>query len=330
MKTRHLYGGMAVVSALMLSACGATAPSNNSGEPSKSAPVQVTVGALPGGDAAPVWIGKEKGFFADEGIDLTIKSVVGGAAAVPGVVSGTYTFGYSNIITVMIAAQKGIDIKYITSANAPNPDPPHSAGIIVRADSPIKTLKDLAGKTVSTNQVKNIGDIAADCAVDAAGGDWASIKWVEVGIPEVEAAVENKQIDAGITLSPYYVDSLSKGFRSISSPFYDCDKKMNISGWFATGDTIKNNPELVKKFAAAIEKSLEFSQANPDFVLKTLPTFTQLNADQIKNTVLPHYPLTFDRAAMKKMVQASVKYGAMTPVANIDEFLDKVLPSSEK
>jgi hypothetical protein len=33
---------------------------------------------------------------------------------------------------------------------------------------------------------------------------------------------------------------------------------------------------------------------------------------------------------MKKMVEASVKYGAMTPVSNVDEFLDKVLPSSDK
>ena len=48
----------------------------------------VTAGVIPIVDVAPVHLGVEQGFFSDRGIDLRLESVSGGAANVPGVISG--------------------------------------------------------------------------------------------------------------------------------------------------------------------------------------------------------------------------------------------------
>jgi NitT/TauT family transport system substrate-binding protein len=322
MKQRLLIG-LAAASVFALTACGTSAPTTDSPAPgADAAPIQITVGALPVADAAAVWLAKDQGFFSDEGLDVTIETTSGGAAAVPGVISGSYDFAFANIVSLMVARDKGLDLRYVTNANSAGGDPDF-AGVIVRADSPIKTAADLAGKTVSTNQVQNIGDTAINGVVDKAGADWKSIKWVEVAIPDVEAAVENKQIDAGIVLNPFLAGAVAHGLRVVSYPYYGFDPKLDIAGLFTTGETIKNKPEMVKKFTTAMNKSLTFAQKNPDAVRQIVTTYTKMTAEQLKEMVLPTYRVEFNLAADKKLAEAAVKFGTLTKVPDFDLLFPK-------
>ena len=67
-------------------------------------PDKVKVGVIAIVDVAPIYLGKQKGFFTKRNIDLTLETAQGGAAIVPGVVSGQYQFGFSNVISLLLAA----------------------------------------------------------------------------------------------------------------------------------------------------------------------------------------------------------------------------------
>src|SRR5688500_18059927 len=64
----------------------------------------VRVGVVPIADVAPLYLGREKGFFADEGLDVEPQPATGGAAITPAVVDGDLEFGFSNTISLLIAA----------------------------------------------------------------------------------------------------------------------------------------------------------------------------------------------------------------------------------
>jgi hypothetical protein len=64
---------------------------------------------------APIYLGKQKGFFSSRGIDLNLTAAQGGAAVIPGVVSDQFQFGFSNATPLMIAASKNLPLK-ITNA----------------------------------------------------------------------------------------------------------------------------------------------------------------------------------------------------------------------
>ena len=60
---------------------------------------------------APFYLGKEKGFFEAEGIDLDIQEGRGSAVTVQAVAAGSATFGYVDVPTMIKAAAKGLTAK---------------------------------------------------------------------------------------------------------------------------------------------------------------------------------------------------------------------------
>ena len=107
----------------LVSACGSgDVSSDTGGGAASSSPAggggggdlnTVKVGVIPIVDTAPIWLGKEKGFFKEEGINLEITTTTGGAAAVPGVVSGDFDIAFGNTVSLMVATDKGLPLKFI-------------------------------------------------------------------------------------------------------------------------------------------------------------------------------------------------------------------------
>src|SRR5918999_218563 len=73
----------------------------------------VTVGMLPILPTAALHAGIEQGFFEDRGLELKIESGQGGAALLPAVVSGQMQFATSNPVSLMQAAEQGLDVQVI-------------------------------------------------------------------------------------------------------------------------------------------------------------------------------------------------------------------------
>jgi NitT/TauT family transport system substrate-binding protein len=79
---------------------------------------KITVGVMPIVDVSPVYIGVKQGFFKDQGLDVTIESGSGGAALIPSVQSKSMQFAFSNVVSIMIARDKGLDLKIVANATS--------------------------------------------------------------------------------------------------------------------------------------------------------------------------------------------------------------------
>jgi NitT/TauT family transport system substrate-binding protein len=311
---------LAAATVLALAACS-SGPSDSPAEaPNAAEPTKITVGVIPIVDTAPVWLGVDKGFFADEGLEVTVQPTTGGAASVPGVVAGSYDFAFGNYVSALVANDQGLNLKYVTNGNSTAGNPDFGA-VIVKDDSPIESPADLSGKTVSVNNLQNIGDTTIRTVVEDDGGDSSTIKFVEVAFPDAEAAVTNGQVDAAWVLAPFLDSAVANGARVISYNFSDFDPKLDISGYFTTADTYKNKPELVKAFKTAMNKSLEYSDSHPDEVKQIVTTYTKMTADQLKDMVLPKFNVEFNRDALKKLGEAALSYGTIKKAPDLDALL---------
>lgn len=324
---KRLIAALASASVLGLAACGSGSPSSTGGTATNgaaedSALTKITVGVIPIVDCAPIYLGAEKGFFKDEGLQLDIQQASGGAAIVPGVVSGSFDFAFSNLISVMVAKDKGLDLKFVANGVSTTGEKGNDVGgVVVPAGSDIKSPKDLAGKRVSVNNLANIGDTTIKSVVEKDGGDPNSVKFVEVAFPDAPAALANKQVDAAWILEPFLSKAVAEGGSIVSSNFAEMSPDLDIAGYFTKAETIKDKAELTEKFTRAMNKSLEYAQEHPEEVRDIVGTYTKIDEATRAKMILPRYRVEFNKDAFRTLGDAAAKYGTLTKAPSADDLL---------
>ena len=300
---------------LLASVLLATTACGGADKPAPSTPGQpdkVITGVIPIVDVAPIYLGKQQGFFSKRNIDLELKLAQGGAAIVPAVLSGEYQFGFSNVISLLLSqANLGPKLKVVSNGNNSTGDPAKDfGGVVVKADSPIKTAKDLEGKKVATNTLKNIVDTSVKSLVRKAQGDPTKVSFVEMPFPNMGAALEQGQVDAIFVVEPFLSAALAKGWHTLAT-WADVAPNLCVALYFTSTDLVSRNADLVSRFSAAMQESLAYADANPDAVRQIIGTYTQITEDVRKNMTLPKWPADINRSSIETMAGLAVTDGLL-------------------
>jgi NitT/TauT family transport system substrate-binding protein len=323
---RRLLVGLATGALLIAaSACGSSGGGGAGSDKNSSSggTTTVKVGVIPIVDVAPLYLGQQKGFYSKRGLRLSMTTAQGGAAIVPGVVSGQFQFGFSNMTSLMIAQSKRVPVRAVANGVASTGVAGKDFGAItVKKDSAIKSAKDLEGKKVAVNTLKNINETAVRESVRKAGGDPSKVKFVELAFDQMPAALDSGQIDAAMVVEPALATVRSKGAREIASSLVDVAKDLTVAMYFTSTQYAQKNPDLVKKFQEATAESLAYADAHPDEVRQTVTTYTKIPAAVLAAVTLPKWPAEPNRAS----IEALEKLGAGDGLFETAPDLDKLLP----
>ncbi|KMS76050.1 nitrate ABC transporter substrate-binding protein [Streptomyces viridochromogenes] len=311
MRRRSLGLAIAVVTVIGAAGCGSSSDETSGSSASDSGKTtQVKVGIIPIVDVAPLYLGQKKGFFSSRGIELKMESAQGGAAIIPGVVSGQFQFGFSNTTSLMIAQAKGVLVRSVANGAATTGNTTTDVtAVAVKENSAIKSARDLAGRTVAVNTLQNIGDTTVREAVRKDGGDPSKVKFVEIAFDQMPAALDGGQVDAAWMGEPALTIAKSQGARAVTSPFAETDSKLTVATYFTSPQLAKENPDLVKKFAEAMTESLTYASAHPDEARQILTTYTKIDGKVLKNLTLPNWPAQYDMASLEKLASLGEQDG---------------------
>ncbi|BAL88871.1 putative ABC transporter substrate-binding protein [Actinoplanes missouriensis 431] len=312
---------VAVALAGTLTACGTSSDSDSAGGDSGSVD-KVKVGVIPIIDVAPIYLGQKQGFFSKRNIELTMEAGQGGAAIVPGVVSGQFQFGFSNWTSLMIAQSKNVPIKAVAAGvSSTGVQGKDFGAVVVKGDSPIKTAADLAGKKISVNTLKNIGDTITRQSVRKAGGDPSKIEFVEMPFPNMPAALDGGQVDAAWVVEPTLTAVKAAGGREVASTFVDAAPDLSVAAYFASTELIGKNPDLVKRFTEAINESLAYADANPEAVRTVLADYTKIDEKNRAALILPKWPVAINEASVQTLATLGVEDGIFAEAPDLEKLL---------
>ena len=255
-----------------------------------------------------VFYAQDKGFFKANGLDAQIQVISNGAAITSAVMSGALDVAQSNIASLAAAHEHGLDVVIIAPAGQYSSKVPTTA-LIVAKNSPIKTAKDLNGKTIAGNGLKNITQVGAFAWMDKNGGDTSTPKFVEMPFPDMPGALVAGRIDAAAVLAePELSAALAKGDIRVLGNCYDgIAKDFLIGAWFTTGTWAKAHPDLVKRFSKAMSQTAEWANKNQAASGEMLTKYTKIQvAPGMKRTI---YADKLDPALVQPLIDGSAKYG---------------------
>lgn len=301
--------------ALLTAACGG----GGGAQTTSDGTTKVTLGLIPIVDVAPVYLGIKKGFFAEQKLELTIQTAQGGAAIIPGVVSQQYQFGFSNTASLLLAGSQGLPLKVVSAGNASTGVEDKDFGaVLVKKDSPIKSVKDLAGKRVGVNTLKNINTLTVSNSVREAGADPTKITFVELPFPQIPAAIEKGDIDAGQVVEPFLTIGQEQGLTPIGNPL----NGLMVGLYFTSEQLAAQNPKAVTGFTTAMKKSLEYANSHPEEARAVFTDYLKLEPAVQQKLVLPKWPTEIDRPAVQRLLDMAKKDGLITK----DPDLTKLIP----
>ncbi|MGA5805028.1 ABC transporter substrate-binding protein [Streptomyces cellulosae] len=319
---RRLPAGLAAVALLAVAATACGSSSSGSSGKSSDGVTTVKVGVIPIVDVAPIYLGEKKGFYKERGLDLTLETSQGGAAIVPGVVSGQFQFGFSNTTSLMVARSRNVPVRAVANGVASTGKAGADfGGVVVKGDSAIRSPKDLAGKKVAVNTLKNIGDTSVRESVRKAGGDPKSVEFVELPFDQMPAALDAGQVDAAWVVEPSLSVAKEQGARVVASNFVDVSPDLTIALYFTSEKLAQQDPELVKKFAEATRESLAYAAGHPDEVRDILATYTKIPEKTVQALTLPRWPEEPDRASLERLGELGRQDGLFDEASDLDALL---------
>ncbi|MGX6447331.1 ABC transporter substrate-binding protein [Patulibacter sp. S7RM1-6] len=322
-RTRLATGLTATVAALVLAACGGSdSGSSSSASSSDGGTTKISVGVIPTADMAPLYLGIDKGFFKEEKLDVTPQQAESGAAIVPSVVSGSNQIGYSNFVSLLTAADKGLPVRALAPAASDGDDPAKDVSqVLVKKGSAISSAQDLAGKTVAINSLKNLGEVVVRESIAKAGGDADAVKFTELPYADMNAALEQGRVDAIWQLEPFLTSAKADGAKRILSTFVQAVPNSTLGAYFTTTKYASENKDVVDRFDRAIAKSLEYAAAHTDEVRDVVQETLKVPASTAKSMNLPVWTAKMDESTVRPLADLAKKYGIVSKDPDLNALL---------
>jgi NitT/TauT family transport system substrate-binding protein len=308
----RILGALAVAVAALfaVAACGGGDSGGGGGSSASGKPTTLRVGVIPIADVAPLYVGIKQGFFKAEKLNVQPQLAEGGATITAQVVSGDLQVGFSNVTSLVIASSKKLPVQIVASGvQAAKDDSGAWDAVISKKGSPIKDLKALEGKTVSVNNLNNVGPLTINQAMEKAGADYKKIKYVEVPFPDANAALDTGRIDAAFVVEPFVSQGKAQGVNEVTHSFEDTAPNYTVATYFTTKQYSGKNKDVLDRFVRAINKSLSYAQSHPDVVRQVVPTYTKIPPAVAKKMRLPTWSPNLNQPSIQQTADLAQKYG---------------------
>ena len=303
--------GVALLAVTLLLALAGCGDDDSSGEDEgSSGPTTVTVGTLPIANAAPMYLGMEKGFFEEENLKIEPQVGEGGAALIPALISGDAQFAFVGVIPAITAVAQGVPIKIVTSSDdAAETEEKDWQTLVVPKDSPIKGVEDLPGNTIAVNALRGLAEVVISRSLEKQGVDYREVKLLEVPFPEMPSALGTGRVDAALLTEPFLSAVLAEGGKQIDAPSVETLPSFPNGVYVATEQYIEENGDIVDRFSRAMNKSLEYAQTHPEEVREIIPTYTETPEAAAAKLRLPAFDAQLDRKGIELEAELTAKYG---------------------
>jgi NitT/TauT family transport system substrate-binding protein len=264
------------------------------GKPEKP---NITFGVFPITNYGVVYLSLQKGFFQEEGLNVTPR--VMGGNPIAGIVGGDFDTGGVTWTAYLLATNRGIALRPLSEADR---GASGEALMMVKNDSPIRAAEDLVGKKIAVITLGGACDLILNDVLLKKGLDYKSIGYTVMGVPDMAPTTLRGGVDAACIPEPLLSAVQAQGgLRSAFDLFSGEYDRFPLVGFPVTQRFADNYPNTVAALQRALAKGLAFAHNNPDKLRDTYPIFTTITPELAHKIVLNYTPEKTDFSELMKI-----------------------------
>ena len=289
--TRRSFVSASAAAGLALAACGNSAPADEpDGTAGEGTPITFCLDWTPNTNHTGIYVAQKQGFFADEGLNVTIvQPSEDGAEAMIG--TGQCQFGVSfqdYIANALVAGNTSIQaVAAIIQHN--------TSGIMSRQEDGITTARAMEDHTYATWELP-VEQATIKQVVEADGGDYSKVKMVPYEVDDEVAGLRAKMFDTVWVYEWWAVQNAKiQNYPVNYFAFADMDPVFDYyTPVIAANDQFAaSNPEVVKGFLRAAKRGYEYAAANPaeaaEILCKAVPELDAKLIQTAQEFISPEY-----------------------------------------
>jgi NitT/TauT family transport system substrate-binding protein len=219
--------------------------------------VSLGVGFIPSVQFAPYYVGIEKGFFADEGVDLSLDyGFENDYLKLVGTNDSQFMVGSGD--QVILGRAQGLPVRYFANWYSSYP-----VVLFAKAENGITQPVDMAGKSIGIPGPFGASYVAFRGLLEAAGLNESDVQLESIGFTQA-AAVSEDAVDAALD---YAVNGpVVLGLEGVETTQISLDDYLTMpANGLVTNETmLTEEPELVAAMARALRRSVAYTLENPD------------------------------------------------------------------
>lgn len=303
---RHSFLAAAVVASLLPLRAGA-----------QSQRLPVRIATIPLGTGLEPQIAQELGFYDKAGLDATVETIATGAQITAAVVSGSIEIGFSNLLSVAQAYERGLPVVALFPGTLSLTEQPNGA-IMVPKDSKITSGRDLNGKTVGIPGLGNMSQLAPMAWIDQHGGDSKTVRWVQIPFEALAAALDQHRVDAANLTDPFVTAAKAKD-RILGNPLDAIAPRFTSNAWFATKAWAQAHPETVARFISATRQTALWANSHPREMIPLMSKYLKVREADLAQLPPETYADAFVVSEFQPLLDAAAKYGFIQRRVTADE-----------
>jgi len=268
-----------------LLALGAAALSATAIEPVWADPIPLRIGIIPISTNASYYAADKFGYFTAENVAVQAQVIRGGAAAIPAMMGGSMDIVFSNSTSIAQAVARGLDLRLILAGTIIGNKPPDPGAILKRKGDPLHTGKDLEGKIVAVNTLRDVIWMTVTAWITATGGDLSKVQIIELGLPAMVEAIKQKRVDAALVIDPYLTVALDDpAIELLDWPLSKVYPGGPMAFFTVTGAMTQQRPNDIRAFIRAYKRGAAWCTANQtkQVFYDLVAEFSGLNADLVR------------------------------------------------
>jgi NitT/TauT family transport system substrate-binding protein len=282
-------------------------------------PIVVNVGMVPLDIDGVVSYAQDLGYYQTAGLDVRLTMLASGPAIANAVIGHSLDIGAANVGSIILARARGIPLKLIAPAgiavNLEDTEP-----IDVRKDSPIRTGANLNGKTIGINAVKTLQHAAVLLWIDKHGGDSKTVRFIEMTVSEMPAALDSGRVDAVLPGEPF-TTMMRVNSRSLDSQYASMKLPIPVFGIFSTDDWLAAHGDVAAKFVGAVRRAALYSNAHHNETAPMLMRLTKVDSQLATTMGRMAYGTNLDAATLQPIIDVLLQYGMLAKPIDANDVL---------